>query len=556
MFIFWAKARVLFSHLNPRPEGRGNSKLPPDHRTVFIALLFFLSISVTTLAQRTVADHARAVINPVLMKQTIGYLASDSMKGRAVASEGLDAAGEYIARQFKSFGLQQFNGSWFQDLSFCYFDLGKDSFLSLVKGVETENFKIKDDYIPYEYSGSRPAEGEILFAGYGITAPEYNYDDYKDMDVKGKIVVVLRKEPGQADPNPQFFKGSDLTRYSLLKEKLKMAQDHGALGLLVISGPLQFSSLTPEAFPWPSLSKIMPKATLPMDYCDKPRFAIPMVHVGEAVVNELFGSVDSLKSIQQRIEKNMQPGSFPVPGKTIAMNVSFISIPVGGRNVIAWMEGSDPILKKEAVIIGAHYDHIGYKKDHKADTDYIYNGADDNASGTSGVLAVAKAFASMVETPKRSVIFIAFAGEEKGLLGSDTYVHNSMWPLDKTVAMLNLDMISRNNPDSLKLIGARQNPDLVKVVRKQNKEIGFTLNESKSRHLGGGSDHVSFFRNGVPSLFFFTGLHKDYHRVTDNPELVDADKASRVARLVFMTAWKVANESKHYKIVKSDDGEK
>ena len=121
---------------------------------------------------------------------------------------------------------------------------------------------------------------------------------------------------------------------------------------------------------------------------------------------------------------------------------------------------------------------------------------------------------------------------------------------------LNLDMISRNNPDSLKLIGARQNPDLVKVVRKQNKEIGFTLNESKSRHLGGGSDHVSFFRNGVPSLFFFTGLHKDYHRVTDNPELVDADKASRVARLVFMTAWKVANESKHYKIVKSDDGEK
>ena len=193
-------------------------------------------------------------------------------------------------------------------------------------------------------------------------------------------------------------------------------------------------------------------------------------------------------------------------------------------------------------------------KERQADSDYIFNGADDNASGTSGVLAVAKAFATMVESPRRSVMFIAFAGEERGLLGSATYVRKPLWPLEKTVAMLNLDMIGRNNPDSLYIIGARQNPGLLKVVRKQNKAIGFTLVESQNKQLEGGSDHASFFYQGVPVLFFFTGFHPDYHKVTDQADRIDADKAARVARLAFLTAWTVANENKHYKITGSADG--
>jgi hypothetical protein len=167
----------------------------------------------------------------------------------------------------------------------------------------------------------------------------------------------------------------------------------------------------------------------------------------------------------------------------------------------------------------------------------------------SGVLAVAKAFATMAENPQRSVIFIAFAGEEKGLLGSSTYVHRPLWPLNKTVAMINLDMIARNDPDSVQILGARQNPGLAKVVRKENKEIGFKLAVSKSKYLEGGSDHVPFFKSGVPVIFFFTGLHEDYHQVTDNPDRINADKAARVSRLAFLTAWAVANESRHYKIV-------
>jgi hypothetical protein len=524
------------------------------HFALFILHIAFVSLfPCSILAQQKPADHARSIITPFQVSQTVAFLASDSMKGRATPSAGLDAAGDYIARQFQSYGLQPMNGSWFQDLSYCYIDLGNDNFISVVKGIETKNFKLEDDFVPYDISGNRPAEGDIVFAGYGITAPEYNYDDYKDLDVRGKIVAVLRQEPGQTDSTGKAFSGTRLTYYSGLKEKQKMAMAHGAIGLLVMSGPLQFSSLKPQGFSWPSLSKFLPKNALPMDYCGRPEEYIPMVQVGEPVIDELFGDADSLKRIQLRIEKNMRPASYQISGKTMAMNVSLISKPVGSRNVIGWLEGSDPALKDEAVIIGGHYDHIGYQAEHEAGSDYIYNGADDNASGTSGVLAIAKAAASMAETPRRSMIFMAFAGEEKGLLGSASYVRKPLWPLGKTVAMLNLDMISRNNPDSLEIIGARQNPGLVKIVRKENKETGFTLVESRTKQLRGDSDHASFFKKGIPVIFFFTGLHDDYHKVTDNPDRINADKAARVARLAFLTAWTVANENKHYKMARSTD---
>jgi hypothetical protein len=529
-----------------------------NHRQpAWLVLYFILFSGLNGYGQRWVYEHAQAVITPFMMQQTIGYLASDSLKGRATPSPGLDSAGNYIARQFESFGLKPLNGSYFQDLNYCYYDLGKDIFLSLVKDLKTKNYEIKKDYIPFEFSGTKPAEGDLVFAGYGITAPEYKYDDYQDIDVKGKIVVVLRLEPGQNDPASKIFKGEELTRYSALNEKQKTAKEHGAIGMLVVSGPLNYVSLKPKGFSWPSLSLpgTLPKDALPIDYCGREKDLIPMVAVGEAVINDLFTNTDTLKRLQQHIEQDMHPHSFPIPGKSIVMNISLTGNPVGGRNVIGYLEGSDPVLKNEVVIIGGHYDHIGCLREYKADSDYIYNGADDNASGTSGVLAVAKAFASMPDLPKRSVICIAFAGEEKGLLGSKTYIKEPSWPLDKTVAMLNLDMISRNSPDTLEIIGAKQNPGLMKIVRKQNIKPGFVLAESKANHMGGGSDRAGFFKKDIPAIFFFTGLHKDYHKLTDSPDRIDAKKAAHVARLAFLTAWTVANEHRYYKIVKEKDQE-
>jgi len=515
-------------------------------------LTWFCVFMPEAAAQRTVNDYIEGLITPGVIKKHIAFLSSDSLRGRATPSPGLDAAAEYIARQFKSYGLQSMNGSWFQNLAYCYFDLGKDNFLSVVHGNTTRNFDLKRDFVPYDFSGSGAAEGEMVFVGYGISAPEFHYDDYQEVDVQGKIVVVLRQEPGQTDTTRNEFSGTELSPHAWLTEKQKAARDHGAAGMVVISGPLQFSDLQPDFFRWPSLSEMKPSPPLHMDYCDKPGNPLPVVQGGESLILELFGTLDSLKRIQQRIEKSFKPASFQIRGKSLAMNISFTRTPVQGRNVAAFLQGVDPLLKDEVVIIGAHYDHIGCVKEGHGAVDNIYNGADDNASGTAGILAIASTFGSMLQSPKRSVMFIAFAGEEEGLLGSDSYIRNPLWQLGKTVAMLNLDMISRNDPDSLEIVGANLNPGLMKVVRKVNKTIGFTLSVSKDRRLDGGSDHASFYRAGIPDLFFFTGFHPDYHQVTDEIGKVDAAKAAKVAKLAFMTAWTIANESKHYPMVKAE----
>ncbi len=514
-----------------------------------VLLLLLLVCVHRGFGQRWIEEHARAVITPYQMQQSVNYLASDSLKGRETPGPGLDSAASYIARQFAACGIVPLKGSYFQDLQYCTFDLGSDLFLSVVKDLETINFELQKDFIPFEHTGGMPAEGDIVFAGYGITAPEYHYDDYQDIDVQGKIVAVLRLEPGQSDSTQPLFKGAELTRYSGLQEKQDNARKHGAVGVLVISGPLNYTSLKPQGYNWPSLPGTNAKIAPPMDYCDAERNNIPMVSVGESVIRELFGSTDTLKRMQQHIEHDMQPHSFLIPGKTMAMNIVLTSKPIGGRNVIGYIKGSGKEIPGEAIVVGAHYDHIGYLKEHKADSDYIFNGADDNASGTSGMLAVARAFASMPNPPERSVIFIAFAGEEKGLLGSGTYIRHPWWPLTNTEAMINLDMISRNDPDSLEIIGARQNPDLAKIVRKQNKSIGFKLVENKNETIDADSDHFNFYQKGIPDILFFTGLHQDYHKVSDNPDRINAEKASRVARLAFLTAWALANEHKHYKII-------
>jgi len=522
-------------------------------RLITLFLIFFLNFIELASAQRAAVRTANNIITSGLMEQYIGRLASDSMMGRDTPSPGLDSAAAYIVRQFESFGLKPLNGSFYQDLDYCYIDIGPVNLLSVTGGDKKIEFKLKNDFIPFDLTGEGTVEKQVVFAGYGITAPEYGYDDYKDIDVKGKIVVVMRQEPGQNDSSGKEFEGKEHSRYSNLKEKMKMARDHGAAGILVVSGPLNYTSLKPRGFPWPSLSKILPKDALPIVSCKDSAEKIPMVHIGESVINSLLGSVDSLKNIQQRIENTMRPCSFPIPDRTILLKTTVILKPLGGRNVIGFLEGSDPELKKEALVIGAHYDHIGFIREHKPDTDFIFNGADDNASGTSGVLAVAKAFVSMPEKPERSILFMAFAGEEKGLLGSATYVNSPLFPLENTVAMINLDMIGRNDPDSLQVIGARQNPDLVKIIRRQNKKIKMTLAESKKEKMGGGSDHQNFYKKDIPDVFLFTGLHKDYHQVSDNPGRINFLKVARVARLTCLTAWYIANDDHRYRLVKGND---
>ena len=520
---------------------------------IFIQVVFTLLLALGARAQADLPGFAKSNITAGELKHDITFLASDSLKGRPTPSPELDQAAEFIAVEFRKAGLKPLGTSYFHDLCYCTFDLGPGGFIAVVHGNTTTNFEPGADFIPYNLSGSQPAEGDIVFAGYGISAPEFGYDDYAGLDVQGKVVVVLRQEPGQTDSTGKFFSGALLTKHAWIETKQQNAKAHGAVALVMISGPLQFESAKAEGYPWPALN---PGSTekQPKDFCDKDKGQIPAVHAGERMIETLFGSPDSLLRIQQRMERSSRPASFGFRGKSMAINVSIVAKPYGGRNVVVWIEGSDPVLKNEAVVIGAHYDHVGWRgNEHLSDS--IFNGADDNASGTSGMLAVARAFARAYDPPKRSVIFIAFAGEERGLLGSKCWVRSPGWPLKETVAMLNLDMIGRNNPDSLTLVGARQNPGLTAVVKKQNKNIGMKLTLTKSKYLDGGSDHAPFFHAGVPALFFFTGFHPDYHRVTDEIGLIDAEKAARVARLAFLTAMDIARSDKRYKMIVPKENE-
>jgi Peptidase family M28/PA domain len=524
-------------------------KVNPSACSRILIILLFFSILASCSVSRSAGTKkiGLAQITPELLKRNIDFLASDSLKGRNTPSPGLDTAAEYIARSFRDMGLMPVNGSYFQNFSLCYKSLGEDNHLMVLKNEKESKYQIKTDFMPFEITGDNDVEGELVFAGYGITAPEFQYDDYKNIDVKGKIVLVFRHEPREKGSSSRVFKGKEATKYSNLKEKVKNAHEHGAIGMLVVTEPLNYKSIRPRGFPWPSLSKNLPKDALPIGFCIDKQDSIPIVHVGEEVIKGLFGSLDSLKSLQHLIDSTFNPKSFILLKTAVSLKTSVkIKEKYNTKNVVGFLKGSEPSLQEQIVVIGAHYDHIGFLKEHKADTDYIFNGADDNASGTSGVMAIAKAMTSMKIKPKRSLLFILFAGEEKGLFGSGYYVRDPLFPLKNTVAMLNLDMISRNSPRSLEIIGAMQFPDLERIIKKENHETDFILLPKK---MSGGSDHWNFYKKDIPSIFFFTGLHKDYHQVTDNPDKIDAQKAAQVARLAFLTAWYIANDNHRYKIV-------
>jgi len=509
-------------------------------------LVLSLLVSANTYSQKV--DKGLNQITPELLKKHIDYLASDLLKGRDTPSPELDIAADYIAKEFELLGIQKVNGSYFQNIPFCTKNLDVNKcLLKITNGAESKSFNLKTDYTPFEMTADASVNASIVFAGYGITAPEYNYDDYKDIDVKGKIVLIMKHEPGEKDPK-SVFDGDKDTKHTALKNKLEYAKQHGAIGLMVVTDPLNHIMLTPQGYPWPSLSKYLPQDNLPVELCVKEN-QIPFVQVGDAVIKHLFGSIDSLKNIQKRIDETSTPQSFLVSNSICELTTMLKTTDYVAKNVVGFIEGRSSKLKKELIVIGGHYDHVGYKKKYKEGEDYIYNGADDNASGTAGVMAIAKAFSSMKKKPQRSVLFILFAGEEKGLYGSDFYVENPLLPLDKTVAMLNLDMISRNGSDSLHIDGFKYNPDLAEMIIKESEKLGMRNIPSKE-DLFSRSDHYNFFKKGITALDISSGLHNDYHTVRDNPDSIDPSKAAQISKMTFKIAWIITNENKHYKIVK------
>jgi hypothetical protein len=392
---------------------------------------------------------------------------------------------------------------------------------------KSQALKLHQDYLPLNFSDSGEATAGLVFAGYGISADEYRYDDYLHMDVSGKAVIVLRQEP-QKDDEKSPFEGRQPTQHSQIVNKAINARNHGARVMILVNdqpGPgeedllLKFGTLTgPE------------NAGLLLIQARR-----------EAVDRWLAPSGKTLAQLQNEIDARLQPQSFYVPDATLTVRVDVARIQAQTRNVIGVVRGSDTQLAEEAIVIGAHYDHLGLGERNSlapSQAGQVHAGADDNASGTSVLLELARAISARPQKLRRSVVFIAFSGEELGLLGSGWYTKNPAWPLEQTAAMLNLDMVGRPRDNKLFVGGIGTSPAFQEIVQQAN-QAGFQLSFQQSGY--GSSDHSSFYVKNIPVLFFFSGLHADYHKPSDTPEKIQYADAARVGDLAFRAAEKLAN---------------
>lgn len=484
------------------------------------------------------AKHAKPVpIDAHVVARHVRVLAADEMEGRGVGTKGIDAAADYIAAEMEAAGLVPGgpDGSWFQPFEMTTgVALGANNEATL----GGKPAKMDEEWRPIELSESGVAEGELVFAGYGITAPELGWDDYDGLDVKGKIVVVLRHEPGEKDPHSPFG-GTELTRYSEVRVKAINARVHGAAAMLLVNDVLAHE---------PGADELMP-----LDPQAEAAFAgIPVAHVKRAALEAALGGT-TVASLEKAIADAGKPASRSLAPARARLAVDLKKTKTTVKNVIGVRRGSDASLSDEAIVIGAHYDHLGFGGSHGSlDPDKKgepHNGADDNASGTAALLAIARSLGPAGPAPKRSLVFIAFTAEEAGLGGSSWYVNHPTWPLEKVVAMLNMDMIGRLREKKVIAFGAATGEEFREILDAANTE---KLLVTASGDGYGPSDQTAFYAKGIPVLHFFTGAHSDYHRTTDDADKIEAEGLAQVTRLVRGTALAIANRDTRVTFVPSN----
>jgi aminopeptidase YwaD len=449
----------------------------------------------------------------------IKFLASEAMRGRATGSPELEKAAAYIARQFKADGLQPLDGkSYLQAFPVTTnAKLGARNRFEYSEGGKTTRLKFEDDFIPFNFSSSAKVSGTVVFVGYGITAREYNYDDYAGVDAKNKLVLILRHEPQEFDEK-SVFAGKVYTEHSQFFSKVVNAKNHGARGVILINDRANHRGDSDQL-------ETFGKTAGPADG------GIPFVQIKAEVAERWISGVGkNLDTIEADIDKDLKPRSFALPDSLqVEENVDLERLVKTVHNVAGYLPGETP----EYVVIGAHYDHLGLGEQFSMAPSLagtVHPGADDNASGTAGVIELARWFAAEPK-PKRGILFLTFAGEELGLLGSSYYVNHPSLPLDKAVAMINMDMIGRVREGKVYIgglgTGNTFRATLDQIVPK------YKLNVDFSDTTGyGSSDHTSFTTKQVPVLFFFSGLHSDYHKPSDTWDKIDAPGTVTLLKLV------------------------
>ncbi len=565
-------------------------------------LATWLSVSFLPAQAPVPANNQKglAAITEQDLRRDLSYIAGDALQGRMSLQPGDQTAVKWIAEQFAKAGLTPAAGDAQGQPGFMqavplieYRPDRAQSSLTLVRAGRQQVWKA-----PSVVGGFRHAvnlTAPVVFAGYGITAPELGYDDYKGLDAAGKIVLVFDHEP-QEDDAASIFNGKGNTRYATTRVKLLNAQKHGAVAMLVVAEPNRKHPTNAERMAriGGSITRTTP---LPLQSISDDEVHIPALVVGDEVADELLATEaaargksgkEEASALQAAIDADLSSQGRSLPDTSVTIHwVNSQERSGVSWNVAGLLKGSDPKLAAETILITGHHDHDGAapcpapdatRPDTKPEAMagpvavdehgaaippgprcvMVWHGADDNGSGTVGVVELARAFAANPQRPRRSILFVVFASEERGLLGSYYMAQHPLRPLATTRAQINFDMIGRDEKPSrqtdglidipadtsnrLNLIGAPYSPDYDAVVKQENAHVGLVLDDRFDHdsvlNVFFRSDQFPFVLHDIPALWWFTGFHPDYHHVTDTVEKIDFAKMKKILDLAYLCAWR------------------
>lgn len=497
-------------------------------------------------------------INAEDLRTYVSFLASPSMKGRSNGASELEITVNYLASQASLIGLKPANGtSYLQPYSIMEKSIDPKKSMIKVFSSGTDSVQLTEPMIQLFPVGASDfeIEGEVAFAGYGIKADKYNYNDLENINPEGKILLMMNRSPLSEDGTEFLFDEPIWSSFMSIQAKITGLLFSKAKAILIVSDPKSGFSSIAQQYPGISQkleSKKYLKGSKPLIF-DMP--AMPrVISVHRSVADELLkGTGHTLDELQKSIDSNLKSQSFLIPDKRLKIIETSKTEELILHNVAAWIEGSDPELKKEIVVFSGHADHIGESGDK------VYPGADDDASGCAAILEIAQAFQSLEKKPLRSLLFLWITGEEIGLFGSQSYVNNPLFPLENTVADLNIDMIGRikgvadttdENPMTGKtgvfVITGNQSKELVDIAGEVDEKSTIDMDYSLSGRnnplqLFSRSDHYNFVKKDIPVLFFTTGLHSDYHKPGDTADKLDYEKMELISKTIYEIGYTVAN---------------
>jgi hypothetical protein len=508
-----------------------------------------LFIVITAVAQKNALES----ITESDLKAHLEFIASDYMQGRDFGTKvpGLEITADYLKTQCIRLGLKDGADNYFQ----------KVDMISIKPDMENTSFKIlgANGNLLYQtkdiftYPGSMQSEtlvGEIVFAGYGWTDTENGYNDFENLDLKDKIVLIMTR-------NREAAMSSSEGAQSLSTESRKFSRVlmGGAKALVIVPDPLNTDNSL-----FNSLKDYLSKGIFRQKGSNLSSSSRNIIFAETSLADEILKETGkTLLDFQKQINETGKPASVELKNTIAELILAKKIEDANGKNVIAILEGSDPKLKNECIVMTAHYDHIGITANGE-----INNGADDNGSGTVAMLEVAEAFTKLKKAPKRSIVFAWLTAEEKGLFGSDFYSKNPVFPLEKTLADINMDMIGRSaekdppadadenhslaGPDLIYLISGKQSSELMKISDDVCKELGLHSSDKLTQPFLTRSDYYNFYKFGIPVIGVSTGLHEDYHKPSDELDKIDYHKMKRVADYCFLLADEVANRSKRIEV--------